>query len=241
MTGGGAIDTVRVVPGPVCLVPEDAFTGRPPTLRVVAVVERSLGGGRWEAEEDVRVVTTATGAIVLPSLAAPRRTASGGAHGVRRMRIRLLSPYLLDAEHPEGVEFDAPSTTVPPVTRVRLYPLPAYPFPPGTRLLRGRVRRTWGTDVAGAALTGRARTGDGYLPRVLPPWSEYAATAADGRFRLPLRRPGSKPRPAGQAAPEPEWFTVTAAAEPAHGGGPEATVHLTAADISGTEHLVEIP
>ncbi|HET6356350.1 hypothetical protein, partial [Streptomyces sp.] len=68
-------------------------------------------------------------------------------------------------------------------------------------------------------------------------------TARDGAFRLPLRRPGSKPPlPAPDpAVPEAEWFTVTALADPGRPGGPEASIHLTAQDISGTEQLIEIP
>lgn len=240
--GGAAVDTVRIAPGPVCLLPLDAFTGRTPVLRVTAVVERRLAGGQWTVEDDVPVVTTPGGAIVLPSLASAHPAPAPG--GVQRLRIRLVSPYLLDAEHPGGVEFDAPASAAPAVTRVRLYPLPAYPFPPGTRLLRGRVRRggPTGAAVAGAAVNGRARADAGFLPRVAE-WAEYAATARDGAFRLPLRRPGSKPQLPAQdpAAPEAEWFTVTALADPGQAGGPEASIHLTAQDISGTEQLIEIP
>lgn len=236
--GGPAVDTVRIAPGPVCLLPSDAFTGRTPVLRVTAVIERRLAGGLWAAEEDVPVVTTPGGAIVVPSLASPHPAPPPG--GVQRLRIRLVSPCLLDAEHPAGVEFDAPATTAPPVTRVRLYPLPAYPFPPGTRLLRGRVRHGGG-PVAGAAIIGRPRTDAGHLERVAD-WTEYAATASDGAFRLPLRRVGSKPDPpAPDPAPPAEWFTVTVLAEPGRAGGPEASIHLTAQDISGTEQLIEIP
>ncbi|MCX4673195.1 hypothetical protein OG453_42305 [Streptomyces sp. NBC_01381] len=240
--GGPAVDTVRIAAGPVCLLPLDAFTGRAPVLRVTAVVERLLTGGRWAAEDDVPVVTTPSGVVVLPSLASAHPAPAPGA--VQRLRIRLISPYLLAAEHPAGVEFDAPASAAPPVTRVRLYPLPAYPFPPGTRLLRGRVRRGGapGAAVAGAAVSGRARADPGHVPRVAD-WMEYAATAWDGTFRLPLRLVGSKPQlpPANPAEPEAEWFTVTALAAPGQAGGPEASVHLTAQDIRGTEQLIEIP
>lgn len=240
MTAGGpAVDTVRIAVGPVGLLPLDAFTGRAPVLPVTALVERRLACGHWAAEDDVPVVTTPSGAIVLPSLASARPAPAPSA--VRRLRIRLVSPYLLDAEHPDGVEFDAPAYTTPPVTRVRLYPLPAYPFPPGTRLLHGRVRQG-GDPAAGAAVAGRARADAQHLPRVVA-WTEYAATARDGAFRLPLRRAGSKPRqpPPDPATPEAEWFTVTALAEPGRAGGPEMSVQLTAQDIRGTEQLIEIP
>jgi hypothetical protein len=58
-----------------------------------------------------------------------------------------------------------------------------------------------------------------------------------------LRRVGSKPQqpPPDPAAPDAEWFTVTALAEPGRAGGPEVSVQLTAQDIRGTEQLIEIP
>lgn len=240
MTAGGpAVDTVRIAVGPVCLLPWDTFTGRAPVLPVTALVERRTRGGQWAAEDDVPVVTTPSGAIVLPSLASTRPAPAPSA--VQRLRIRLVSPYLLDAEHPAGVEFDAPAYAAPAVTRTRLYPLPAYPFPPGTRPLHGRVRRG-GSPVAGAAVVGRARADAEHLPRVAA-WTEVAATAGDGVFRLPLRRVGSRPQqpPPDPAAPDAEWFTVTALAEPGRAGGPEVSVQLTAQDIRGTEQLIEIP
>ncbi|MFE2515555.1 hypothetical protein [Streptomyces mirabilis] len=112
MTAGGpAVDTVRIAVGPVCLLPWDTFTGRAPVLPVTALVERRTRGGQWVAEDDVPVVTTPSGAIVLPSLASARPAPAPSA--VQRLRIRLVSPYLLDAEHPAGVEFDAPAYTAP--------------------------------------------------------------------------------------------------------------------------------
>ncbi|MGW0581666.1 hypothetical protein ACWD25_38325 [Streptomyces sp. NPDC002920] len=238
MSAGGPVpDIVRIVTGPVWLLPQDAFTGRPPELPFTALVERRLDSGEWVPEDGVPVVRTPGGALVLPSLASRHPAPVPAA--VRRLRVRLVSPYLLDAEHPDGVGFDAPSWTVPGATRIRLYPLPAYPFPPGTRLLRGRVRRVGGTAVAGATVVGRARTDGGHLPRI-PEWAEYAATAGDGSFRLPLRRVGSKSPPppdsGGPDDPEAEWFTVTARADTG-----EASVHPTARTVRDSDQLIEIP
>ncbi|WP_033327263.1 hypothetical protein [Streptomyces yerevanensis] len=239
MTAGGPAD-IRIAAGPVCLLPVDAFTGRVPALRVTVVVERRLADGRWAADGDVPVVTTPSGVILLPSLASPRPITPGSA--VQRVRVRLVSPYLLAAGHPDGVAFDAPSSTVPPVTRMRLYPLPNYPFPPGIRLLRGRVRRGGvpGAATAGGSVSGRPRTDSDHVARGAD-WVEYAATAPDGFFRLPLRKVGSKPLLPGPVAPDPEWFTITARAAPGQVGGPEVSVQLTAEDVRGSEQLIEIP
>jgi hypothetical protein len=65
----------------------------------------------------------------------------------------------------------------------------------------------------------------------------------DGRGRrLPAAvAAGRQQTAAAPAAPDAEWFTVTALAEPGRAGGPEVSVQLTAQDIRGTEQLIEIP
>ncbi|MFE6937582.1 hypothetical protein [Streptomyces chartreusis] len=254
MTADRAVPTnaVQVTPGPVCLMPRDTFTGRPPALPVTAVVERRDDDGRWSPEKSARVVTTPTGARLMPSLAVPAGRPPGGEHGVCRMRVRLVSPYLLDAEHPDGVEFDAPAPGVPAVTPILLLPLPAYPFPPETRLLGGRVvaRRPVmprsaagpppGAPVVGALVTAGARHDPGHIPPVGEPWTDFAATARDGAFRLPLRGPGSRVAAGAAADGDTEWFTVTVTGPPGR-GGPPVTVHLPAQDITSTGFVIEVP
>jgi hypothetical protein len=103
--------------------------------------------------------------------------------------------YPHDHDHP-------PELPAEPLV-VALLPGPAYPFPPGTRVVRGLVRDgSTGLPVVNALVQA-----DGFTDPDVVPWTERALTGPGGAFAIALRFQGV-------AGPDGEAFNLTATESP---------------------------
>jgi hypothetical protein len=128
----------------------------------------------------------------------------------------LAYPY--DDTHPPQVAAEADP--------VHLLPGADFPYPPGTRVVSGSVRRAGsGTPIANAYVSAQGTTDPEGVP-----WRERTLTDATGAFRLSLRWAGTRPEP------PTELFTLTAVERPEHTG--QLTVRLP--EDLGRLHIIEI-
>jgi hypothetical protein len=121
--------------------------------------------------------------------------------------------------------------------RLRLAPAVAFGYPPGTRVIRGLVRRPGGAGIAGALVQARTpdrnRFGD---------WYERTVTDPGGRFRLALRGRGQVTG-SDVLRPPFEVFTVGAYQAPRRTGSVEVRLDRSAGQPGGTEpdpYVIEI-
>lgn len=172
-----------VAASPIWIRLRDTFTGVAPAGPVTVSLER-LAGPRW-VPFNYRHQLSRDGDLAFLNLG---RTRDPGAVGSFDVRVTVTSPASI-AETPSGeaaLELvvpswapDAPITPISPID-VRLFPSPAYAFPPGTPLLSGRVVDLAGDPVARA----RVWASETVLSTTR---AEEVRTDGGGRFRLPLR------------------------------------------------------
>lgn len=186
----------RTTSSPAWLIPVDDFR----RVRFADGVSAALDtwdGTRWRAT-DVRARRTPSGVIAYPGL--NRRTWPFDPQP-QLFRCRLAAPGRYPLVFADdtfwadqvGIEFfayphdhDHPPEQPAEPTLVPMLPGPSYPFPPGTRVVRGMVRdRRTGRPIPNA-LVRAAGTTDPDLVR----WAERALTGPDGAFALALRFPG---------------------------------------------------
>ena len=217
---GGRVPLVgeqRSVYSPAWLLPYDEFRRRRTTEGVVALLDR-WDGMAWRPTV-VPPVVTPGGVLAYPGLG--RRSwpfpPEPQLYRSRLAGIGTSALYLdrngdFEADR-VGLEFlafpyddDHPPAALARPQLVRLLPGPAYPYPPGTRLIRGLVRRAGGGPTVPNALVEchGTTTPEGVA------WSERALAGSDGSFRLALRWQGQVP---GDAS-EPETFRLTATESP---------------------------
>lgn len=211
------VEERRAVYSPACLIPYDDFRRRPSTTGVRAELDR-WDGAAWQPTV-VPPVRTPSGSLIYPGLGRRSRPREADP---QLYRSRLAAPGLLALYLAENGDFSADRVGVeflafpyddehPPeiLARpqvVRLLPGPAFDFPPGTRVVRGTVRRAGtGQPVANALVESRGQTvPDG------ADWYERALTGPDGAFRLSLRWQGEAPAD----RPSAETFRLTATESP---------------------------
>jgi len=228
----------RTVYSPAWLLPYDEFRRRRVTERVVALLDRR-DGTAWRPT-GIAPTLTPGGVLAYPGLGRRRQPFPAEPD---RYRVRMSGPgasalYLADdgsfAADRVGLEFQAfpYDDTHPPVTLarpllVRLLPGPTYPYPPGTRVITGLVRRAGGGPPVPNALIEchGSTTPEGVA------WSERALAGADGSFRLALRWQGAVPA----GATGPETFQLTATESPDRTG--VLVIHLP--DDLSRVHVVE--
>src|SRR5262249_24830470 len=98
--------------------------------------------------------------------------------------------------------------------RVPMLPGPAYPFPPGTRVVRGLVKdAVTGNPIANALVQASGHTDPDNVA-----WTERSLSGPDGSFALALRFRGA-------ADPDGEAFHLTATESPDRTGALD--IHLT--------------
>jgi hypothetical protein len=174
---------VTVAASPIWIRLRDTFTGGPPDAPVTIALERRAGQD-WVPFEH-RHQLSRMGDLAFVNLG---RTRDPGAVGTFDVRVTVTSPrWLVETFTGEAALVitvpawapDAPVTPLAPDT-LRLFPGPAYPFPPGTPVLAGRVVDAAGDPLAGARVWASETVQN--APRL-----EEVRSDAGGRFRLPLR------------------------------------------------------
>jgi hypothetical protein len=204
-----------VLYSPAWFVPYDDFRRRPMATGLAVDLDR-WDGARW-VSTGRPAVRTPSGAIAYPGLGRRREPAAAEPDLYRTRFAATGYRPLYPPDDPDA--FDATQVgkeflaypygdTLPPQIPARpeavsLLPDTAYPYPPGTRVVRGLVR--WAgsgapVDNALVASTGVTPEGTG--------WRERTLTDAIGAFRLPLRWAGDRSGPQG------EQFRLTAIQRP---------------------------
>lgn len=218
-------DEQRTTSSPVCLVPVDDFRRVRSAAGISAALEM-WDATRWRPTE-VRARRTPGDAIVYPGLnrrvwpfdPQPQlfrcRLAAAGRHALVLAEDGTFSAdavgvdflaYPHDDDHP-------PEQHAEPIA-VPMLPGPAYPFPPGTRVVRGTVRdASSGRPVGNALVQAEGATDPDEVD-----WTERALTGPDGAFALALRFQGRREA-------EGEAFHLTATESPDRTGVRD--IHLT--------------
>jgi hypothetical protein len=207
----------RAVYSPAWLIPYDDFRRRPSTDGLRVELDR-WDGAAW-TPADVAALRTPGGVIAYPGLG---RRSWPAEPGPQLYRSRLAGPglhALYLAENGDfyadrvGVEFLAfpyddehPPEILAQPQLVRLLPGPSFGFPPGTRVVRGVVRRAeTAQPVANALVESRGQAAPDGVD-----WYERALSGPDGAFRLSLRWPGEAP----EDRPHEQTFRLTATESP---------------------------
>ncbi|MFV2118378.1 carboxypeptidase regulatory-like domain-containing protein [Streptomyces sp. Act-28] len=226
---------------PVWLVPFDDYARRVRTAGVEVRLERfDEAGGGWLPLDD-RAVRTPSGAVAFPGLGrrADPRAARPELHRVRFAAAGYRPLYPADGRPfsaaLDGVEFPVHpyDDTHPPSVEasprlVRLLPGSSFPYPPGTRTVRGVVLdAVAGVPVANALVEARGRTDPD-----LTPWHERTLSDARGAFRLSLRWEGEK---AAEHAVE-ETFHLEATERPGRTG----SLSVRLPQDAERRHVIEI-
>jgi hypothetical protein len=184
MTFPGPLSSESVIAAsPVWVQVRDTFHDRPPTGPVTVSLERRAGAD-WIPLAH-RHQFSATGDLAFVGLGRTRDPAAVPPFDVR---ITLTSPgTVAEAWNGEAAlvttvtPWSPAAPSVPALPDVlRLFPGPAYPFPPGTPLLAGIVVDANDVPVARARVSATETVQN-------QPRTEEVRTAGDGRFRLPLR------------------------------------------------------
>lgn len=184
MTFPGELRSERLVAAsPIWIQLRDTFRDRPPAGPLTVSLERRAGAD-WIPLAH-RHQLSASGDLAFVGLGRTREPAAVPPFDVR---VTVTGPGTI-AEAWNGEA--ALTTTVTPWSQeapsvpalpdvLRLFPGPAYPFPPGTPLLAGIVVDASDVPVARARVSATETVQN--QPRI-----EEVRTAEDGRFRLPLR------------------------------------------------------
>jgi hypothetical protein len=225
---------------PAWVLPFDEFRQRPKAVGIGVELDRWTGAA-W-VPTDVRPVVTHGGAVAYPGLGRRREPATAPP---QRYRARFCAPGYRAVYAPDGEPFDAtrvgreflahpynddhPPTVLAVPEILRLLPDATFEYPPGTRLVRGTVRRAGsGAPVAGALVEA-----SGHTTPDQQQWRERAMADDSGAFRLSLRWMG---RPAANPEDTSESFTLTATERPRRSG----TVDIRLPEDLDRAHVIEI-
>ena len=215
---------------PAWFVPFDEFARRVRATGVSVLLDR-FADGVW-VPQDTEAVRTPSAAIAYPGLGAraateQRHRARFAAAGYQPLYPADGEPFSADAN---GIEFVvSPASTAAAEPRlVRLLPAVSFPYPPGTRTVRGVVLDALTrAPVVNALVEARGATNADFVP-----WHERTLSGAEGAFRLALRWEGQK---AGETSVE-ETFHLEATERPGRSGA--LTVRLP--QDGETRHVIEI-
>lgn len=234
----------RVLYAAAWFLPYDEFRGRPVGSGFTVALDR-WDGAAW-VPTGTAAVRTPSGSITYPGLGRRLDPASAEPDLYRaRFDSAEYRPLyqLADAQDPFdgtqiGKEFlaypwgdDQPPQIPAPPELVPLLPGPAFPYPPGTRVVRGHVR--WGGS--GAPVDNALVQAEGETVLEHTAWRERCLTDATGAFRLALRWAGV-PVQTPQPVTGPEDYRLTATQRPGHSG--ELTIRLP--DGLDQSHVIEI-
>lgn len=169
----------RMSASPIWIQLRDTFTGAVPRAPVDIRLERRIGT-RW-VPLDHRFRLSSGGDLAVIDLGRTREPALVGTFDVR---VWVSAKGLVTEPEPVEVTItawppDAPNVPAGP-TPCRLFPGPAYAFPPRTPVLSGTVVDAGGTGVKRAAVRVDETIGGTTV-------TEEVRTDATGAFRLPVR------------------------------------------------------
>lgn len=189
----------RVLYSPAWFVPYDDWRRRPLAAGFTVALDR-WDGAAWLATT-VAATRTPSGFIAYPGLGRRREPATAEpelyrarfeSSGFRALYPDLTAqePFAADRVGKEFLAYPYDDTQPPAITvqpePVPLLPGVAYPYPPGTRLVRGAVRTATGAPVANALVEAAGVSADDGSP-----WRERTLSDVDGAYRLSLRFPGT--------------------------------------------------